>query len=104
MTYSSTLSYVERRGVRCGTCFEYPAFDPVANAILNIRIRPLIATECTLITPALWGRRVSDIAFADFQQLKDACRAVNGTFTLLWLNAQLDTQEDRSLYQQVITA
>ncbi|WP_234909911.1 polysaccharide deacetylase family protein, partial [Vibrio anguillarum] len=48
MTYDSTLGYADRPGFRCGTCFEYPAFDPVAQEQLNLRIRPLVVMECTV--------------------------------------------------------
>src|SRR5690606_9247845 len=45
MTYDSTLSYADLPGFRCGSCFEYPAFNPVTQQLLDIRIRPLIAME-----------------------------------------------------------
>lgn len=102
MNYDSTLSYADRPGFRCGTCFEYPAFDPVAQEMLNLRIRPLIAMECTVIAPRYMGLGTGEGAFAKLKQLKDACRAVNGCFTLLWHNTQFDTAEERELYEDII--
>lgn len=102
MDYDSTLSYADRPGFRCGTCFEYPAFDPVAGTLLKLRIRPLIAMECTVMAPRYMGLGTGEAAAAKFEQLKDACRAVGGCFTLLWHNSQFDTTPERALYQHVI--
>jgi len=38
MDYDSTLSYADRPGFRCGTCSEYPAFDPVAGEAPTARL------------------------------------------------------------------
>jgi hypothetical protein len=35
-------------------------------------------------------------------QLKNACRAVNGNFTLLWHNSELETPECRALYTSIL--
>ena len=102
MDYDSTLSYADRPGFRCGTCFEYPAFDPVAQEMLQLRIRPLVAMECTVMAPHYMGLGTGEAAFAKFKQLKDACRAVEGCFTLLWHNTQYETEEERLLYQQTL--
>jgi len=99
MTYDSTLSYADRPGFRCGTCFEYPAFDPVAGRVLKLRIRPLIAMECTIISPRYMGLGSGDAALAKFGELKKACKAVGGCFTLLWHNSQFDSQMKQTLYQ-----
>jgi peptidoglycan/xylan/chitin deacetylase (PgdA/CDA1 family) len=104
MDYDSTLSYADRPGFRCGTCFEYPAFDPVAQRALNLRIRPLIAMECTVMAPRYMGLGIGEAAFAKFKELKDACRAVGGCFTLLWHNSQFDSAEERALYRDVLSA
>lgn len=102
MSYDSTLSYADRPGFRCGTCFEYPAFDPVADTMLKLRIRPLIAMECTVMAPHYMGLGTGEAAAAKFKQLKDACRAVGGCFTLLWHNTQFGSQAERELYQRVV--
>lgn len=102
MDYDSTLSYADRPGFRCGTCFEYPAFDPVTQETLKLRIRPLVAMECTVMAPRYMGLGTGEAAFAKFKQLKDACRAVEGTYTLLWHNTQLENADERQLYEDVI--
>lgn len=102
MSYDSTLSYADRPGFRCGTCFEYPAFDPVAVKALKLRIRPLIAMECTVMAPRYMGLGTGEVALNKFRQLKDACKAVGGCFTLLWHNSQFDNAAERALYEAVL--
>lgn len=98
MNYDSTLGYADRAGFRCGTCFEYPAFDPVAGEILPLRIRPLVAMECTVMAKRYMGLGTGDAALDKFNQLKEACRAVDGSFTLLWHNSQFETAAERAVY------
>lgn len=102
MAYDSTLSYADLPGFRCGTCFEYPAFDPVQCAALDVRVRPLIAMECTVMAPRYMGLGTGEAAYAKFSQLKDACSAVSGCFTLLWHNSQFETAAERRLYGSVL--
>jgi hypothetical protein len=104
MSYDGTLSYADRPGFRCGTCFEYPAFDPVASKQLKLLIRPLIAMECAVMNKEYMGLGASPSALAKFIQLKDACRAVGGTFTLLWHNSVFMTPNLRRIYQDVLAA
>jgi len=102
MSYDSTLSYADMPGFRCGTCFEYPAFDPVNDKIFNLRIRPLIAMECSVMGKRYMGLGVTEAAFQKFVELKRTCKAVNGLFTLLWHNTELDNIEKKRMYQNII--
>jgi hypothetical protein len=102
MAYDSTMGYADHAGFRCGTCYEYPAFDPTEGKALKLRIRPLIAMEHTVIAKGYMGLGTGSRAFDKFTQLKDACKAVNGTFTLLWHNNQLATKAERNLYCSVL--
>lgn len=104
LDYDTTLGYAEAPGFRCGTCFEYPAFDPVKGEPLPLRIRPLIAMEASVISPLYLGLGVGEEAFECFSRLKARCRAVGGTFTLLWHNSELTTSAQRALYQRVLDA
>jgi hypothetical protein len=103
MSYDSTLTYPDSAGFRCGTSIEYPAFDPVAGKALNLRIRPLIAMESTVMSSLYMDRGTGEEAFRKFMQLKNACRAVNGCFTLLWHNSQLEIPEKRELYARLLS-
>ncbi len=102
MSYDSTLGYADRPGFRCGTCFEYPAFDPVAGRPLKLRIRPLIAMEETILEPLYMGLGRGEEALRKFAELRERCQAVSGCFTLLWHNSMFDTQAERTLYQQIL--
>lgn len=104
MAYDSTLSYADRPGFRCGTCFEYPAFNPVTHRALPLRVRPLVAMECTVMAPRYMGLGTGAAALAKFVQLKNACRAVQGCFTLLWHNSQFTSASERNLYEKVLSA
>ena len=104
MDYDSTLGFADRPGFRCGTCFEYPAFDPVAGKMLDLRIRPLIAMDCSVTSPIYMGLGTGREARDAFLKLKAACAAVNGTFTLLWHNSEFITAESRRLYTDVVSS
>lgn len=102
MNYDSTLSYADRPGFRCGTCHEYPAFDPVAQQQLKLRIRPLVTMECTVTAERYMGLGTGEAAYTKFSQLKDRCRAVGGYYTLLWHNSQFESSAEATLYQELL--
>ena len=104
MTYDSTLSYADRAGFRCGTCREYSAFDPVKACSLALRIRPLVAMECSILSEKYMGQGMTEVARESFMRLKEACRTVNGSFTLLWHNSELRSAREREFYQAVLSA
>jgi hypothetical protein len=96
LNYDSTLGYADVPGFRCGTCFEYPAFDPCALSILKLRIRPLIVMECSAISDKYMGLGTGDSVLNQFIKLKDRCKKVNGCFALLWHNSFLYEKNIRS--------
>ena len=102
LDYDSTLCYADFPGFRCGTCHEYPYFDPVEKKILNLRIRPLVAMEHTIMSSQYMGLSHGENALLKFKQLKNACRSVDGCFTLLWHNSRLCSKKERALYAKVI--
>jgi hypothetical protein len=105
LSYDTTLCYADRPGFRCGTCFEYPAFDPTRDQALNLRIRPLVAMENTVIASCYMGLGTRGNGALDkFSELKDACMAVDGCFTLLWHNSHLSSAAERRLFMEVLDA
>ena len=104
MTYDSTLSYADHAGFRCGTCQEYPAFDPASYTCFNLRIRPLIAMEGTVIGKGYMGLGLTPSANEKFLQLKKACRNVEGKFTLLWHHPGFADQKEREMYEEIVKA
>ncbi len=104
LNYDSTLGFADNAGFRCGTSFEYPAFDPVDNKNLNIRIRPLIIMENTILDGEYMGYGISDKGLSIFLDLKKKCEIVKGTFSLLWHNSNLTNPILRSFYERVLTS
>lgn len=102
MDYDSTLGYADSPGFRCGTCFEYPAFDPVKQERLNLRIRPLVVMESSIIAENYMGLGYSEQALNAFLNLKTICRKVGGQFTLLWHNSYFAHQKAKQLYQNML--
>lgn len=104
MAYDTTLSYADHPGFRCGTCHEYPAFNPITQKRLSVRIRPLIVMECTVIAERYMDLGYTDAAVDKFLALKERCRKVRGCYTLLWHNSHFSTSDDFRLYRTVVNA
>lgn len=104
MAYDSSMSYADRPGFRCGTCHEYPAFDPVEGRQLRLRIRPLVAMECTVMAARYLGLGDGQAALDKFVELKNSCRAVGGCFTTLWHNTYFERQAHRDIYSALLAA
>lgn len=98
----STLGFADYAGFRCGTCFEYPGFDPLNYKELKIRIQPLIVMDCTIISAKYMGLGTGTKALERILDLKAKCKAVKGTFSLLWHNSELDSMEKKQIYQDVL--
>ncbi|MEM1120731.1 MAG: hypothetical protein AAGJ18_09800 [Bacteroidota bacterium] len=103
MTYDSTLGYADAPGFRCGTCFEYPAFDPLVNKMLQLRIRPLVVMECTIILAHYLNLGFTEQAVAKILQFKNICKKVGGCFTLLWHNDMFKHPNAKKMYETVIS-
>lgn len=103
MTYDTTLGYADLPGFRCGTCFEYPGFNPQTQKILRVNIRPLLVMESTIISSRYLNFGFTDIAERRVLQIKDRCIKVNGCFTLLWHNSYFTDKNSFSLYKVIIS-
>ena len=100
MDYDSTLGYADHAGFRCGTCFEYPGYDPIEGEILSVRIRPLIAMEVSVLNKQYMDLSKAN-ALATFSDLKYKCKKVRGQFTLLWHNSELSPYQQH-FYEEVL--
>ncbi|MCH7337299.1 polysaccharide deacetylase family protein [Acinetobacter sp. NIPH 2699] len=99
LSYDSTLGYADYAGFRAGSCHEYTAFDPVGHKVLNLKIKPLIAMECTVLHDRYMA--IDENPLEVFLELKEKCQKVNGVFTLLWHNSEFTKEAYRSIYQGV---
>lgn len=103
LAYDCSLGYADHAGFRCGTCFEYPAFDALASRILSVRLRPLIAMESTVISPQYMGLGSGEAAAKAMLSLRRTCSDMGGNFVFLWHNSELVDPEMRALYRRVIS-
>lgn len=85
----------------CDAWFECPAFDSMAIEKIQLRVRSFMVMECSVIDACYLGLGTGDAAQAKFAQLKNACRAVQGCFTVLWHNSRLTTRENIKNYSGV---
>lgn len=103
LIYDTSLGYADRPGFRCGTCYEYPAFDHLNQKVLKIRLLPLIAMEGTIIDKRYLGLGLGEDAFNKFEILKQRCKMVNGCYTLLWHNTELMEEDKKTFYVRLIS-
>ena len=102
MEYDSTLSYADRPGFRCGTCFEYPLFDARTQRALRLRERPLIVMECSVIAKQYLGLGYSEETLKLMLEYRERCRRVGGDFTLLWHNSHFQNELDWHFYRTLV--
>ncbi|MDA8388815.1 MAG: polysaccharide deacetylase family protein [Nitrospiraceae bacterium] len=104
INYDSTLSYADAAGFRCGVCYDYPAFNILERARLNLRERPLLVMECTIIDERYMGLGAGEAAFSFIKSIKDTCRRFKGDFVILWHNTRLVASPERRLYSRILRA
>jgi len=99
--YDSTLSFADHIGFRSGVCYEYPVFDLQKRMKLQLRERPLVVMEQSLLHKDYM--RVSvETAYHKIMHISKICKKLNGDFTLLWHNDQLIEPAHRDLYKNVV--
>ena len=96
----STLAYADQVGFRCGTCFDYQGFDPVQQKACSVRIRPLVAMDTTILSKNYMNLDEST-AFNTLSILRDKCKKVGGSFTLLWHNNEIHSMD--GLYERFLS-
>lgn len=102
MSYDSTLGYADRPGFRCGTCFDFPAFNPTTQQELPLRVRPLVMMEGSVIEDVYMGLGSGQAALEKALDLKAACKSVGGCFTLLWHNSELQKCDHREMFINIL--
>ncbi len=88
LKYDSTLGYADSAGFRCGTCHSFPIYDCIQDKQLNIFEIPLIVQDGTLKDTEYMSLQVDD-GKQLIIRLASRCKAVGGTFTLLWHSSSL---------------
>jgi peptidoglycan/xylan/chitin deacetylase (PgdA/CDA1 family) len=102
LLYDSTLSYADKSGFRCGICYEFTMYDLIERRPLNLKQRPLIVMECSIISKNYEGLGYKKESIERFEYLKKRCHQFDGTFTLLWHNYHFQNKEDKIFYEKLI--
>lgn len=102
MNYDSSLGYADLPGFRCGTCHEYTGYNPLTDTILNLKIRPLIVMDCTVVANHYLGLGYTKEALNKILEYKNLCRKFNGNFTFLWHNSFFSGPSSFELYKDII--
>ena len=89
LAYDSTLGYAEAEGFRAGTCHPYAPFDVDENRVLRLQEVPLVVMDRTIMG---YRGMTATAGVERMLALATRCRAVDGTFTLLWHNTPLTPQ------------
>lgn len=100
--YDTTLTYADRPGFRCGVCSEYPVFDLKTRSALELRERPLVMMECSIIDQRYMGLGRTEAALELMLRLLATCRRFGGEFTCLWHNDRFANATEQSLYQRLL--
>lgn len=100
--YDTSLSFADLPGFRCGTSHEYKMYDLNKRKALNLKQRPLVVMECSIIDNHYMGLGYTQKAKNEFLKYKHRCQQFNGNFTLLWHNSHFLTEKDKIFYKELI--
>ena len=104
MKWDSTCGYEGHVGFRCGVCYEFSVFDILKRKKLNLKERPLLVMETTLLYFQSSGEK-EDEFLGLIEDIKNKTKKYNGEFVLLWHNNNLDflrTPKYRELYKKTL--
>jgi hypothetical protein len=103
LDYDSTLSFADVAGFRCGVCYEFPGFNLKTRRTLNLKERPLVVMECTIIDQDYMNLSLNrESALQTMIQYKQRCWLFKGDFTLLWHNSRLTSRREIETYEQLV--
>lgn len=104
LSHDSSMGFADHAGFRCGVCYEFPWYDVVERRPMKLRERPLVLMEVTMLRNEYMGLGLGAEGFDYAKSLKDECRRYQGDFSLLWHNNELETEEARDFYAQLLAA
>jgi hypothetical protein len=99
--FDATLAYPDRAGFRSGTCDPYPVFNLHTRKALRLVEQPLIVMDEALLGH---GRVPLEIVRATVLRYKERCRKIGGTFSILWHNGWLISEQEKALYLDILEA
>ena len=98
----STLYFADAVGFRAGTCFEYEIYDVYKDCSSGLIEQPLVVMDDTIRSP-LYMQAFKYNNLPGVLDIKNRCKEVNGIFSLLWHNNNLASDEDKLLYETIIS-
>jgi len=102
LEYDTTGGYADMIGFRYGVCYEFSMFDILNRQKLNLKQRPLIVMECTLIDEAYMNYGYTKKTITAINDLKSKCKKYNGNFSLLWHNNHFKNKEDINIFKKAL--
>lgn len=102
LVYDSSLSFADKAGFRAGVCYEYSMYDLSERNAMQLKQRPLILMECTIISKAYEGLGLSEQALERFAYFESVCKMFDGDYTLLWHNSFFSKRNSKNFYAKVI--
>ena len=82
VTIDESIGFADKVGFRCGTSYQYPAFDLMNNIELKIIIKPLIAMQWSLNGPNYMNLSIED-GFCYLKKINLQTKKYGGNFTYL---------------------
>ena len=101
--YDTTGCYADRPGFRYGVCYEFSMFDFLNRKKLDIKQRPLVVMEATLISKQYMGLGYSQKTVDTIKKYKNICHRYGGNFTLLWHNSDLYKKEAQRVFEKALS-
>lgn len=98
ISWDSSLGYADYEGFRCGTCYDFPVFDILRREKLNLREKPLIVMDTTLLH---YQEYTSKEILEKISMLHKRVKKYEGDFVLLWHNSSL-LEENPELYKSIL--
>jgi hypothetical protein len=99
LDYDSTLAFADEIGFRAGTCREYRLFDLLERRAMNLKERPLVVMDTTMLEyMGLGAAAATDRARA----IISTCRAHQGDAVVLYHNSLLAGRRQQRGYAELL--
>jgi len=102
MKWDSSLSYPEKEGFRCGTCYEYSVFNILTRKKLKLKEMPLEVMEVTMVD---YQKLLPEIMEKRIIKLINNVKKYNGKFVLLWHNSNFNGElwsKYKIIYEEIL--
>lgn len=103
MEWDSTLSYADKEGFRCGTCYEYSVFNILSRKKLKLKEMPLEVMEGSLV---IYQKLPPEKVEEKITKLIEKVKKYNGSFVLLWHNSSFNSEfwaRYQGIYEKIVS-